>query len=137
MASNSITCTESQFYRQLVSVGKRREAGNAPLRYAATGGCSCPTCSTLTGWREVLWHVRVWIHAYLTALDWKPKLNRGRTTLFLIFVPTCFYTLVPCTKMTLRLTRAPKLGNMSLLVMDQIAENKCRFMFCYSQGTST
>ena len=51
---------------------------------------------------------------YLTTPDvWfgLEALNRGRT------LPTCFSRLAPALKMTVRLTRAPKLGNMSLLVM--------------------
>ena len=95
MTSNSITCTESQFYRQLDSVGKRR-------------------------YREKLDMLHLDMDPYLNLplrMFGLEVLNRGRTSLFLIFVPTCFSRLVPALKMTLRLTRAPKLGNMSLLVM--------------------
>ena len=90
MASVSITCTESQFYRQLDSVSKRR-------------------------YREKLDMLHLYMDPYLTAPDvW---IGSPESWPDVTFLPTCFSRLVPALKMTLRLTRAPKLGNMSLLVM--------------------
>ena len=108
MASNSITCRESQFYRQLDSVGKRR-------------------------YREKLDMLHLDMDPYLTTPDvWIGSPESWPDVTYLLFSPS------PCTKDDLKGLqehRSLEICHFWLCKQDQIAENKCRFMFGYSQGT--